>query len=212
MTQLSRNLDWHVVDTYVVDTLGAPFRVIVKNSACVSTCPSTGDELVRIPDLVGLVSEVVRLRVMDGRKLSGLDIKFIRKSLDIRAKKLASFLEFTPEHYSRLEAGDKVMSPQAERLFRLFAYLSTFCGEPEKLLDGIVNMDGAWEKAKPIKKSKEFGNKFVQFFIAMKIDPFHRPGEHIEYVLRRTVHPHCCDTFDSEGDWLDETPPSRTAA
>lgn len=198
------DVPWHVAESYDASILGAPFKVTLKESVCVRINPTSGDEEIKIPDLVGLISAVVRARVVDPRKLSGADIKFIRKALDVRANKLAAFLAMTPEHFSRLEGGDKVMGPQSEKSFRLFAFAATFQREPQKLLDGLVNPTTV---EKPTKKSENLAKRFVELFFSMEIEAVRSADELIEYVLKRSPQ-HACGVFedcDDEGDWEDLT-------
>jgi DNA-binding transcriptional regulator YiaG len=199
MTQHEHPSGVHVVSSYELDTLGAPFRVTLKNSVALSVDPKTKETLVEIPDLVGLVLTVVRCRVMDPRKLSGAELRFLRSTLGVPANKLAAFIDCSPEHYSRCEAGTKVLSPNAERHLRLFAFGATLCNHPESLLDRM----GKKEPPKPLntKAEKMLAKFFLEVFMRMKIEAVRDADAPIEYeFVRRSV----ADSYSAVIDWDDQ--------
>ena len=165
MTQHGPLATGRVVHEYVVDTLGAPFKVELIDSVTLSVDAETGEEMVDIPDWIGLIGAVVRSRVMHTKKLNGEEIKFIRNALGVRSKSVAEFLDMTPEHYSRCEAGAKLMSPNSEKALRLFAFLGTFYSDPEDLFLRKLS------DAQPKKNAKldKAANEFVSMFFSMKI-------------------------------------------
>jgi len=165
MTQHGPLAAGRVVHQYVVDTLGAPFKVELIDSVTLSVDAETGEEMVDIPDLVGLISAVVRSRVMHTKKLNGEEIKFVRNALGVRAKSVAEFLDMTPEHYSRCETDAKVMSPNSEKALRLFAFLGTFYKDPEDL---FLRKMGEAQPKKNAKLDKA-AQEFVGMFFSMKI-------------------------------------------
>ena len=61
-------------------------------------------------------------RILHPRKLTGADIRFIRKAICVEQKDMAQKIETSPEHLSRCEAGTLVMSPTTEKLLRVFAF------------------------------------------------------------------------------------------
>lgn len=79
---------------------------------------------VSIPDLPGLISAAAITRCMHPRKLSGRDIRFLRKAVKISGKELAEQLQVTPEAVSRWEHGKSVIEPASEKLLRLFVGFS----------------------------------------------------------------------------------------
>lgn len=159
----------HVVPTFVMDTLGSPFKVTLLDSVTVSVDPKTGKKVVTVPDVVGLIGAVVRARVCHQRKLNGAEIKFIRNALSLKAKAVAEFLDMSPEHLSRCEAGEKTMSAGSEKTFRCAAFLATVLEEPSQL---FIRPD--LQNLKP--KNTELQTWAVEFanaFVSMKIDPIH---------------------------------------
>lgn len=204
MTQHEPAPKVRVAPKYVLKTLGAPFKVTLLNSVSLSTDPSTGEEIVTIPDLVGLISEVVRTRVRHTRKLSGPEIKFIRNALGVRARLLAEFLEMTPEHLSRCEAGAKVMSGGCEKIFRMFAFIASEFKNPEDLLvkssvEDAAKKEGANEPAV---------KKFVEAFLKIKIQPVFdsKADLHFTFVRKLCVEPTGGTDSDEPGREVWEEP------
>ena len=46
----------------------------------------------------------------------------MRNALGLKANRIAKFLGMGPEHFSRCEAGTKVMALMSEKMFRLLAF------------------------------------------------------------------------------------------
>ncbi|SIO40748.1 hypothetical protein SAMN05443247_04953 [Bradyrhizobium erythrophlei] len=186
MMQHDRGSNARVVQQYEVDTLGAPFKVTLWDCVSLGVDPKTGEEKVHIPDLVGLIKSVVRARVSHPRKLNGAELKFVRNALGVRANLLADFLDMTPEHLSRCEAGSKVMSTMSEKVFRLFAFLGTFFSDPEEILLRSFNKEEIDKKAK---KPNEMRQKFAEQFLSMKIQSVFDAEEdelHFHFIRRKS--------------------------
>ncbi len=181
MTQHERCVNARTVAKYEIDTLGAPFKVTLLDSVTLGVDPTTGKEMVHVPDLVGLLNAVVRRRVTHPRKLKGDELKFTRNALGVRAILLARFLDMSPEHLSRCEAGDKAMSTNSERFFRLFAYLGTFFPDPEELL-AAKKLDGE-EIEKKAKKPCVSFTKFAVQFLSMKIESAFDPEKELHFTF-----------------------------
>lgn len=175
----------HVVASYDVDTLGAPFRVTVLDSVVLLNDPQTGEERVQIPDLVGLISAVVRTRVLHPRKLRFDEIKFIRKALGVKAKSLAMFLDVSPEHLSRCESGMKILSSQDERIFRLFAFIATNYKEPQELLEKFGD-EAEPERKKEVPETEIPG--FIRKFLGLRIQALYDAKSELHFeFFRRSV-------------------------
>lgn len=177
--------DARVVHKYEVDTLGAPFKVVVVDCVSVNMDAETGEEIVQIPDLVGLINAVVRTRAWHPRKLSGPDIKFIRKALGMRAKPLAQFLDMSPEHFSRCESGQKVMSTSNERIFRLMAYVSSFVKNPSDIFRDQFS-EHVDEDAVAGKRKRAEG--FVRAFLSIKIQSVYDADKPLCFEFSRKTH------------------------
>jgi DNA-binding transcriptional regulator YiaG len=92
-------------------------RALLINSAFETT--QDGDVAPIVPDIQGLEAAIAVARVTVPDKLSNKEIRFLRKALGLRATALASFLDVTPETFSRWENGKDVISTNAERILRL---------------------------------------------------------------------------------------------
>lgn len=99
--------------------IGAPFKVVLIDSV-VQEISSSGEIIQTIiPNLDGLLKEVAFARSLYPRKFSPADLKFVRKAIGLKAVDLADLLGVSPEHISRCEKGDRVLSVAAEKLFRV---------------------------------------------------------------------------------------------
>lgn len=80
-----------------------------------------GDETgVVVPDIPALEAAIAVARASVPTKLSGNEIRFLRKAIGMKAQDLAKFLDVTPETFSRWEndSGSPI-STNPERVFRL---------------------------------------------------------------------------------------------
>jgi len=97
------------------EAMGIP--TILINSARRVT--HDGEPGVIIPDIPGLEAAIAVARVTLPHKLSGREIRFLRRSMGLKAVALAKFLDVTPETLSRWENGPEAISTNAERVLRL---------------------------------------------------------------------------------------------
>ncbi len=205
MTQHELDPSVRVVHEYNMDTLGAPFQVMVMDSVEVNIDPVTGEEEISVPDVVGLINAVVRSRVEHPRKLNGKEIAFIRKALGVRAKVLAVFLGMSAEHLSRCEAGSKVMSASSEKLLRLFAFLGTYSKDPtamfNKFSDAIKLREETIDKAPP-KNAQKIIDGFLRVFLGMKIQVMFDPVP-LQFRFVRRLSDVDCSGPDDDGEWGD---------
>jgi len=182
MKSHKQKADEQIVHEYEVDTLGAPFKVSIIDVASIRIDPKTGKKSVQIPDLVGLINSVVRRRVSDKRKLNGPELKFLRTAIRVRAKTLAEFLDMSPEHLSRCEAGSKVMTTVSEKLLRLSVYLATYMAEPQDMFEKQVDEDEIVKKAG---EPEDILKRIVNRFLLMKIQSVFDPSVELKYSFRR---------------------------
>ncbi len=189
-----------ILPEFVVDNLGASFKVILVNSAKCSYDTKTEQKYVDIPDYDGLMNAAATLRAIHERKLSGLDIKFLRKHLGLRSKDMADHLDVSPEHLSRCENGDKVLSSNSEKLLRLMVLMKPF-----QILQKIVD-SSTLDNPKIIKSLIGYGNLITELVSKMKIisvsndsDPLVFKFEFKKHHLPPEMEP-ANDDFD-EGEW-----------
>ena len=179
-----------VLDTYdATALLNAPFKVLLAHSA--KEVRDMKGKLIEviIPDPEGLVKAVAQTRVLHPHKLNGMELRFIRSALGLKSKELARAIDVTPEHMSRLEAGDKVLSPQSEMLVRIYTFVSTLPFTTKKKAEASIVADLV---------GKMFGT--------LSIKPCHPVGEAVELVLTRVTRPAEAGDFevDAESGLWDE--------
>lgn len=108
-----------IVRKFEAKNLGAPFKVVLYD-AVRQTCDKNGKVLsTSIPNLRGLRREIALARCLHSRKLAPIELKFLRKAIGSKAVEIANLLGVSPEHLSRCEHGDRVLSTSAEKLFRV---------------------------------------------------------------------------------------------
>ena len=107
--------------------IGAPFEVVLRKAVEQTVCANSGEIVrTRIPNMSGLLKEVAVARAIYPRKLSADEIKFLRKAVNLKATELAKLLGISAEHLSRCENRDRVLSPAAEKLFRVIVLKRRF--------------------------------------------------------------------------------------
>jgi DNA-binding transcriptional regulator YiaG len=136
-----------VVDQFDATDLGAPFKVILHNAVRITQDQETGELLsYAIPNLEGLIRAVVITRILHARKLSGADIRFIRKAIGVKQKDMALRLGMSCEHLSRCETGTLVMSPTSEKLLRIFALKTAIKLHNLKTCEAKTKLEDALDK------------------------------------------------------------------
>jgi DNA-binding transcriptional regulator YiaG len=116
-----------VLSEYLAENLGAPFKVILVDSVRQIVNKKTREVTQTIiPNQRGLLQQIALARICIPRKLSGQEIKFIRKAILIRATVLADQIGVSPEHLSRCEAGERVLSVGTEKCLRISVLLEHF--------------------------------------------------------------------------------------
>lgn len=108
---------FHAVD------FGAPFIITLHNCIEAKFDHVTGDMVsYDIPDSEGLLRTVVMTRLAHERKLSGTELKFLRKATSTKQVDLAKVLDCQPEHLSKVEGGKHPLSPMAEKVARMYLF------------------------------------------------------------------------------------------
>lgn len=182
--------------------IGAPFKVLLTNGYEVTPDLTTGKTHVSIHDLPGLIAAIVRSRVLNPRKLSGEDLKFIRSSLAFKSSEVAKMLDVTPEHYSRCENGTRTLSPAQEKFYRMMVFL---CMSATDVTVRKTLEERLKQEPNPEASKKAIG-VFKKIFLEMKIDPVFDPEDGIEMVLGRySSRDDCNGPCDDDGDWAEET-------
>jgi DNA-binding transcriptional regulator YiaG len=111
-----QNLMERSVKAEHVEDLGG---VIVKvlNAVILQRC-SCGEEMTAIPDLEGLARAVAIARALNPACLTGKEVRFIRRTLDMTQKEFAEKMELAPETVSRWENDRNGVGGMSEKLVR----------------------------------------------------------------------------------------------
>jgi DNA-binding transcriptional regulator YiaG len=119
--------------------IGAPFRVILRNSVLQETDETSGEIRHIIPSLGTLVAVLAVLRALHPLRFSGEDVRFVRRSVCKKGVQFAEMLLMTPENLSRYENNKVQMSESAERLLRLTVITAHF--EVTKMLKVVQSLN-----------------------------------------------------------------------
>jgi DNA-binding transcriptional regulator YiaG len=92
--------------------------VKVWNAVIVHRCSACGDEMIAIPDIQGLARAAAIARALNPTRLSGKEVRFIRRALDMTQKDFAAAMELSPEYVSRWENDHSGIGGSGEKLVR----------------------------------------------------------------------------------------------
>jgi DNA-binding transcriptional regulator YiaG len=121
------NLETRVVHEYEAELLGAPFEILLVDAVKETWCAACNKKLkTSIPDLEGLLHVAAQSRAITPRKLTGAEVKFLRKAVGMKSKDFAKKIEMSPENLSRVENGAKPLGPGSEKLLRFFVVMKMF--------------------------------------------------------------------------------------
>lgn len=95
-------------------------NVVLKNIEVVE-CSQCGD-LPRIPRLNDLMRAIALALIVKPVELTGEDVRFLRKFLQLTADRFSRVLGVDPSTVSRWETGDQEIGQQSDRLIRLVAF------------------------------------------------------------------------------------------
>lgn len=192
---------------YKAENLGAPFDVVLIESVREFTNPLTGQSEIQIPNLRGLLQEAAVCRSLHPRRFSGEDITFIRKAVPLKAKTLAGLLDISPEHLSRCESSDRILSSSCEKLLRLI----TIC-EAKKTKDALEVIASQKDKKKKIGNTEASLNKILNVLsdiqnvvLSMKISSVYDVDSRLSFSfkLNHKAIAHSCAEFK---DLVDRVP------
>lgn len=107
--------EW-IMPEHLEDVGGIEARLL--NTVRVRRCANCNDEMRMIPDMRGLVRAVAMARALVPIRLSGGDLKLMRRALDMSQKDFAKAMDVAPETMSRWEAGAKGVGGFSEKLVR----------------------------------------------------------------------------------------------
>lgn len=186
-----------ILPEFTVGNLGTSFKVVLINSA-EQHQGEKGPE-VYIPDYQGLIKKVAVTRAAHPVKLQGGDIRFLRKTLGLKAKDLAEKLDVSPEHLSRCEAGDKILSPNSEKVLRSLVLL-----EAVYVLKKAVD-DSTQERPKLQKNISKLLDALNEVVSRLKIVPVQEAGDDLVlHFVRENASEYQPANDDSGPEWLDQ--------
>lgn len=108
-----------IIDQYEAYELGAPFKIVLHNAVVSKKNTRTNRVKYQIPDLEGLLWATALARILHPQKLSGRELKYLRKVSRLKQKALAQKVRISAEHLSRCESEQMVLSPPCESLARV---------------------------------------------------------------------------------------------
>lgn len=100
-----------------VEDLGG-LVVKVLNAVVVQRCSACGEEMTGIPDLQGLARAAAMARAQSHERLTGKEVRFIRRALDMKQKEFAAAMDLSAEHVSRWENDHNGIGAASEKLVR----------------------------------------------------------------------------------------------
>jgi DNA-binding transcriptional regulator YiaG len=96
--------------------------VVVKIMNAVKVFKCTGkdcsDEVTGIPDMQGLVHATAVYRALNPVRLSGKEVRFMRRALDMTQAEFGKVMDLSAEHVSRWETGARGTGCASEKLMR----------------------------------------------------------------------------------------------
>jgi putative zinc finger/helix-turn-helix YgiT family protein len=92
--------------------------VKVLNAVVVQRCSGCGEEMIGIPDMQGLARAAAMARAQSPERLSGKEVRFVRRALDMTQKAFADAMELSAEHVSRWENDHRGIGAASEKLVR----------------------------------------------------------------------------------------------
>jgi len=114
----STQVKTYTLPYHVENLLG--MRIGVNDCAIKTSCYICKEEVITIPDVKGLITTVAVARIMLPTKLNGLEIKFLRKAIELSSKGFAKIMGIRPETVSRWESnGEQKIGYSEEKIFRI---------------------------------------------------------------------------------------------
>lgn len=116
-------VEYVTLPAHKTNEVGIPLELIdcVDGTVC-KKCGELLSHKIQYPDR--LIAAAAVARISEPEKLTGADIRFLRKALQEPAKDIASLLSVAPETVSRWENDKLPMNPQSEKLFRIYVGFS----------------------------------------------------------------------------------------
>lgn len=111
---------------------------VVLQDVEVRSCPHCGDEQLVLPRVTELHRAIALAVVRTNARLSGKEVRFLRKYMGLRGSDFAARMGVDPSTVSRWENGHEPIGPLADRLLRLMVVRDR--PVEEYPLDQLVNI------------------------------------------------------------------------
>ena len=114
----------HVLDRYEEKLMGLPYPVVLLDAAEEITHPKTGKVLgVSIPNAEELAAAVALALCFMPVRLTGAEVRFIRRVMGMTGQELAAAVEMDPATLSRWEHDKQTVGAWADKTVRMAAVL-----------------------------------------------------------------------------------------
>src|ERR1700674_5026934 len=100
-----------------VEDLGG-LVVKVLHAVVVQRCSACSEEMIGIPDIQGVVRAAAMARAQSHERLTGKEVRFIRRALDMKQTEFATAMDLSAEHVSRWENNHNGIGAASEKLVR----------------------------------------------------------------------------------------------
>jgi DNA-binding transcriptional regulator YiaG len=112
-----------VLERYEENLLGLPYPVVLVNAAEEMVDPDDGEVLVAVPDAEELATSVALALCFMPVRLTGPEVRFIRRVLGMTGQELAAAVEIDSATLSRWEHGKQDVGAWADKAVRMAAVL-----------------------------------------------------------------------------------------
>ena len=135
---------------YRLEGMGIP--VELRNIEVIR-CEDCGESPV-IPNMEGMMETLATAVVLSPQKLTGAEVRFLRKFVGKRAREFAAYIDVEPTTLSKIENGQRALNPRVDKLIRF-----TVLGLARHLQGQIRNLV---ELGRTVAKSQEVGGAEIQ--------------------------------------------------
>lgn len=113
-----------VLERYEEHLMGLPYPVVLFDAAEEITDPDNGAVLgIAVPDFEELAAAVALALCFMPARLTGAEVRFIRRVLGMTGQDLAAAVEMDPSTLSRWENGKQTVGGRADKAIRMAAVL-----------------------------------------------------------------------------------------
>jgi DNA-binding transcriptional regulator YiaG len=107
-----------VMPGHIEDLGGVVVKIVNAVKVLKCTNVECSEEMISIPDMLGLVRAAAVYRALDPVRLSGKEVRFMRRALDMTQAEFAEKMDLAVETVSRWETGARGTGCTSEKLLR----------------------------------------------------------------------------------------------